>query len=69
MLRIEKQRMVENWNRKFIPGQKVKVKLDSGTEKVTTTKTNAELLGGHTPAIFLEGISGCYALDRVTPIQ
>lgn len=69
MLRIEKKRMVDDWNRKYIPGQKVKVRTDDGTEKITHTRSNAELLGGHTPAIWLEGFSGCYALDRITPVK
>jgi hypothetical protein len=69
MLRSEKVAMVNNWNRKYIPGQKVVVRLDGNTEQVTHTRSNAELLGGHTPVIWLEGFSGCYALDRVTPIH
>jgi hypothetical protein len=69
MLRSEKAAMVNNWNRKYVPGQKVKVILDDKTEKITHTRSNAELLGGHTPAIWLEGFTGCYALDRVTPIH
>ena len=68
-MRKEKAQMVSDWNRKYLPGQKVIVRLDSDTEKETTTRTNAELLGGHTPAIWLNGITGCYALDRVTPVK
>lgn len=66
MLRSEKAQMVTNWNRKYVPGQKVKI-AENGVEKITTTRSNAELLGGHTPAIWLTGLSGCYALDKVIP--
>jgi hypothetical protein len=67
MLRIEKEQLVKNWNKKYIPGQKVKV-IVNGAAIVTTTRSNAELLGGHTPAIWLNNVSGCYALDRVSPL-
>lgn len=69
MLKSQKEQMVTDWNKKYIPGQKVKVLLDSGTEKVTTTRSNAELLSGHTPVIWLYGITGCYCLDRVTAVH
>lgn len=41
-----------------------------GTSKpfITTTRTTAQILGGHTAVVWLEGISGCYGLSHVTPI-
>lgn len=68
LMRDTKKKMVEDWNQKYRVGQKVTVKKDAGNTVETTTTSNAVLLGGHTPVIHVEGISGCYALDRVTPI-
>jgi hypothetical protein len=39
--------------------------LDDGTERRTTTRSEAWMLGGHTPVVMLTGVSGCYALNRV----
>ncbi|HON11393.1 MAG TPA: hypothetical protein PLE24_11040 [Chitinispirillaceae bacterium] len=68
LMRDTKKKMVEDWNRDYRIGQKVMVRKDNKTEVETVTTSAAVLLGGHTPAICLEGISGCYALDRVTAI-
>lgn len=46
-------------------GTSVVVTLDDGTEKHTKTRSEAFLLGGHSACIQLEGISGCYSLERV----
>jgi len=52
-------------------GTDVIVTKDDGTEIKTKTRSAAYMLGasgdypGHTAVIQLEGISGCYALDRV----
>ncbi|WP_374650281.1 hypothetical protein [Rhizorhabdus sp.] len=35
---------------------------------ITRTRSKAEVLSGHSAVIWLDGISGCYLLDRVTPI-
>ena len=63
----KEQAKVENWNRTMPSvGVKVVYRNDDGTLVMTTTKSAAELLGGHTAVIWLDGISGCVALDRVT---
>ena len=50
-------------------GGRVAVKLDGNdTPRITTTKSAAEVLSGHSAVIWLDGISGCYLLYRVTPI-
>ena len=41
---------------------------DNGDLTRTKTRSEAELLGGHTPVVWLEGIVGAYALDRVMPV-
>ncbi|WP_217446575.1 hypothetical protein [Myxococcus sp. CA040A] len=47
-------------------GTPVVVKRDNGQELTTKTRSGAELLGGHSAVIWLDGISGCYALERVS---
>lgn len=67
MRRPNPQHAVDVWN-KCNPtvGTPVKVRKDDGQIVATRTRSHAEVLSGHTAVIWLEGISGCYALDRVT---
>lgn len=55
------------WNAAHLVGREVTVELDSREKIKTKTTSEAWLLGGHTAVIMLEGISGCYALERVLP--
>ena len=50
-------------------GGPVAVKID-GTDKprITTTRSRAQILSGHSAVVWLEGVSGCYLLSHVTPI-
>jgi hypothetical protein len=59
----------EAFNAKYPVGQKVSVRKDAGDGVITITRSKAEVLSGHSAVIWLEGISGCYLLDRVTPIM
>ena len=63
------QKIVDDWNAQYPVGTPVVVKLDGGDELYTRTRSGAEVLSGHTPVIWLEKISGCYVLDRVTAIS
>lgn len=45
----------------------VTVRRDCGELVDTVTRSTAEVLSGHTAVVWLQGISGCYLLDRVTP--
>lgn len=63
----KKELLVENWNLKHPVGTRVVVRKDDGTKMTTVTRSQAELLSGHTPVIWVTGISGCYALERVRP--
>lgn len=64
---------VARWNEQHSVGTTVTVELDSGEIRTTTTRSQAEMLGGersknhpgHMAVIWVEGISGCYALSRV----
>ena len=55
------------WNAAHRVGTPVNVKMDNGATVQTTTRSEASILSGHTAVIWLEGISGCYLLSRVTP--
>lgn len=64
------KKMVADWNAAHpLPGAAVEVRLDSGEVRRTVTESEAQMLSGHTAVIWLEGISGAYALDRVTAIE
>jgi hypothetical protein len=51
------------------PGVLVLVELDSGEIRLTRTRSLAQMLSGHTPVIWLEGISGCYWLKRIRVVN
>ena len=46
-------------------GTEVIVIKDLGEKIKTKVRFPAEVLSGHTPVVWLEGISGCYLLSRV----
>lgn len=61
----QQQKLVDAWNSKHPVGTTVIVRLDDGDEEETTTRHEAQLLGGHTAVIWLVGVSGAYSLDCV----
>lgn len=63
------QKQVDDFNARYPVGQQVSVRKDGGDDVVTTTRARAEVLSGHSAVIWLDGISGCYLLDRVTPLR
>ncbi|MCP4619955.1 MAG: hypothetical protein GY844_26395 [Bradyrhizobium sp.] len=63
------QKQVDDFNARYPVGQQVSVRKDGGDGVVTTTRARAEVLSGHSAVIWLDGISGCYLLDRVTPLR
>lgn len=51
-------------------GTEVTVKLDFVDEPFRTkTRSTAQILSGHSAVIWLENVSGCYLLDRVTAVK
>lgn len=62
------QQQVDDFNARYSVGQLVSVRRDSGDAVITKTRSKAEILSGHSAVIWVEGISGCYLLDRVSPI-
>lgn len=65
----ELQLEVENWNLKHPIGTAVRVTKDDGTVVETVTTSKAHMLGGHTPVVWVQGISGGYPLSRCKPIE
>lgn len=59
------QSKVDAFNKRNPVGTSVTVVKDLGEQIETTVKHPAEVLSGHTPVVWLDGISGCYCLDRV----
>ena len=62
------KKLVKQWNATYPLGTEVIVTLDSGAEKLTQTRSEAWLLGGHTAVVMVDGIAGCYALQRCRAI-
>lgn len=62
------QRKCDDWNAVHGLGCKVQLTKDSGEVVVTNTRSQAQVLSGHSAVIWLDGVSGCYALDRVKPV-
>lgn len=63
------QAKCDKFNAAHQVGASVSVKLDSGEVRETVTNSEAQVMGGHTAVIWLDGISGCYDLDRVTSLK
>lgn len=62
------QAQCDRFNDRYPIGQRVSVRRDGGDGIVTVTRSEAQVLSGHSAVIWVEGISGCYLLDRVTPL-
>jgi hypothetical protein len=60
--------LVELWNSRHPIGTAVDVRKDNDEVVRPKTRSEAQLLGGRTAVVFLEGISGCYMLTRCSPI-
>jgi hypothetical protein len=54
----------ENWNLKHPVGTEVKLKKDSGEEKITKTRSESYVCDAGYAVCFFEGVSGYYLLDR-----
>lgn len=67
MVRLTPQAEVAAWNLRNPPGTPVLVTKDDGTEFLTRTRSEAEVLGGHTAVVWLDGLRGCFVLHRCTP--
>lgn len=63
------QAACDKFNASHQVGAAVSVELDSGEVRETVTTSEAQVLSGHTAVIWLDGIRGCYDLDRVTSLK
>jgi hypothetical protein len=63
------QQAVDAWNAAHHPAVPVEVTYvkDDFTVVNTVTRSRAEVLSGHTAVIWLVGVRGCVALERVKP--
>lgn len=59
------QGKVDAFNKRNPVGTSVTVVKDLGEKFETRVKWPAEIMSGHSAVVWLEGISGCYMLDRV----
>ena len=59
------QGVCDVFNEKHPVGSSVTVIKDLGERVETSVKYPAEIMGGHSPVVWLKGISGAHALDRV----
>jgi hypothetical protein len=62
------QAACDAWNAAHPVGSSVTLMRDSGPMP-TRTRSAAEVLSGHSAVVWLDGVAGCYALDRVRPVQ
>lgn len=62
------QKACDQWNAIAYVGMPVNYRNDLRETKETKTRTAASVLGGHSAVIWLEGVGGCVALDRVHPL-
>ena len=61
---------VEDFNRRFPVGAEVTLRKDFAPDPVRTrTRSEAFVLSGHSPVVFLEGVVGCYLVSRVSEVS
>lgn len=58
---------VDAWNAKHPIGTAVILTKDNGVQLHTKTRSEASVIGMF-PVVWLEGVAGCYALDRCEPV-
>ena len=63
------QAACDKFNAAHQVGASVSVKLDSGEVRETVTNSEAQVMGGHSAVIWLDGVSRCYDLERVTAVK
>lgn len=63
------EQVVARWNERYARGQLVDVRRDRGEVLRTHTRSQAVLTVDGRPVIWVDGIRGCYALERVTAVE
>lgn len=65
----ENIKQITQWNINHIIGTRVTVTKKSGTTFQSNTVSEATLLGGIVPVVWVDGIRGCYLLRDVVAVQ
>lgn len=67
---ISAEALANKWNQRFPVGTKCRywTGLREGLGKVSFTRTQAQVLGGHTAVVWLKDQVGCVALSHVEPL-
>lgn len=65
---IALQQRCDRFNADYEVGQWVTVRKDNGEGFITRTRSKAEVLSGHSAVIWVDGLAGCYLLDRIVPM-
>lgn len=69
MTRAGPDRQVADWNNAVQVGKEVDYRSDPhAAPQRFKTRCHAEVLSGHTAVVWLEGKSGCVALEACTPV-
>jgi hypothetical protein len=63
------QATCDKFNAAHQVGAAVSVELDGGEVRETVTTSEAQVMGGHSAVIWLDGVRGCYDLERVTALK
>lgn len=63
-----KSLLVALWNHSCPVGTRVLVLWDNGAQSETVTRSEAWQLGDGSPVVMIQGVVGCYALERCEPI-
>jgi hypothetical protein len=65
------RRQVEDWNARCPVGTPVEYHsvIGGSANRMTRTRTQAYVLGDHTAVCFVEGVSGCVALDALVVVS
>jgi hypothetical protein len=68
-MRKKQQQAADNWNARHAVGAAVTVQRDNGVILHTTTRSKAWVVESGIAVVQVEGIAGCYALERVQPSE
>jgi hypothetical protein len=62
--------LARKFNQRFPIGTRVRYWIGrrEGSGQVSATRTEAQVLGGHTAVVWVEGRSECFALSHVEPL-
>lgn len=66
MSKAQQQARVDRFNRQFCAGAPVYYRKDDDSIVETRTRTEAQLLSGHTAVVWLDNVRGCVIVDRVS---